>query len=70
LGKWFPTRCSGLAKRLVLRKATNLEQVGRTGDGNTSRFIDKTLKAPRLVQPFASCEGKNLTGNAMSGWPG
>jgi hypothetical protein len=67
LGKWFPTRCSGLAERLVFRKARNLDQVGRTGDGNTSRLIDNTLKAPRLVQPFALCEGKNLTGNAMSG---
>jgi hypothetical protein len=44
LGKWFSERCSRLARGLALEKATDLEQVGDSGDGLTSGLIGKTLK--------------------------
>jgi hypothetical protein len=44
LGKWFPTRCSSLARGFALEKAANLEQVGNPGDGTTSELVGKTLK--------------------------
>jgi hypothetical protein len=44
LGKWFPGRCSSLARGFALEKATDLEQVGDSGDGTTSGLIGNTLE--------------------------
>jgi hypothetical protein len=51
------------------RKATNLEQDCRSGNGVTSRIIGKTLKAAKVVCiPCLGAE-EGFWSNAMSGWP-
>jgi hypothetical protein len=46
----------------LARRARNLEQVGGSGDGITSAFVDDTLKTAGTASVLASCGGKDRDG--------